>query len=354
MATCGPKYGKEMNFDAAQLKQWTTQVFIKSGLYPDPADLAADVLVLTEARGYTAHGLTRVPSYVERLRSGIFNPRPKMQHRSMLGGIVLDADGAIGQVAATYATDLGLAGLEKSASVFVAIQSCGHLGALGIYALKAASAGAFCMVGQRTPPSLALAGFTGPAIGDNPVAFGCPCPTADPVIFDIACSVVAAGHIRMAAQESRSIPVNWAVDSAGNPTTDAERALQGALLPMGDYKGIGIAMMIECLAGAMAATSDFLKPRRDVLPRGGAPGRQGAFLWMVKPEAFSLRKDFDEYMLQWTNRYLAAGGSQARIPGRHAAHLERLSLAHGITLSKSVETELVQLGDRIGVPFGTW
>ena len=328
-------------YKVAQLTQWTTRIFVRCGLNSDHAAMVADVLMRTESRGYKTHGLIRVPSYVERLKNGAFNIRAKMQHRSMPGGIMLDADGAIGQVAATHATELGLAGLEKSASVLVVIQSCGHLGALGIYALKAADAGAFCLVGQRTPPSLALKGFTAPAIGDNPIAFGCPCPSADPIIFDIACSVVATGHIRMAAREGRAIPNDWAIDKDGNPTTEAERALQGALLPMGGHKGIGLAMMVECLAGAMAATALSLNLERNVIPEGGAPGRQAAFLWLAKPAALSLRDHFDEYMSQWTELYQAAGGSQARIPGRHAAHLERVALAQGITLSKAVETELI-------------
>lgn len=341
-------------YNAARLKDWTTRIFEKCDVHPDHATITAEALVRTEARGYKTHGLTRVPSYVERLKTGVFNSRPKMQHRSMLGGIVLDADGAIGQVAATYATELGLAGLKKSASVLVTIQSCGHLGALAIYALKAADAGAFCMIGQRTPPSLALPGFTDPAIGDNPIAFGCPCPMADPIIFDVACSVVAGGHIRMAAQEGQPIPEGWALDNDGNAATDAKRALQGALLPMGAHKGIGIAMMVECLSGAMAATASSLKIERNRMPDGGAPGRQAAFLWMAKPDAFSLREYFDEYMSQWTKLYLTAGGSQARIPGRHAAYLERLALAQGITLSKEVEMELMQLGSRMDVPFANF
>jgi LDH2 family malate/lactate/ureidoglycolate dehydrogenase len=138
-----------------------------------------------------------------------------MTHHSAAGGIIVDADGAIGQVTASYATDLGLAALTTNASVFVAVQSCGHLGALGIYALKAADAGALCLIGQRTPPALALPGFSGPAIGDNPIAFSCPNPNSHPIVFDVACSVVG-GNIRIAAQEGEPIPKGWALDRAGN------------------------------------------------------------------------------------------------------------------------------------------
>jgi LDH2 family malate/lactate/ureidoglycolate dehydrogenase len=79
------------------------------------------------ARGYKTHGLTRAQLYVERLQIEVFNPRPHMSHQSAVGGIVVDADGAIGHVAATYATDLGLAALTTKASVFVAVQACGQI-----------------------------------------------------------------------------------------------------------------------------------------------------------------------------------------------------------------------------------
>jgi LDH2 family malate/lactate/ureidoglycolate dehydrogenase len=88
----------------------------------------------------------------------------------------------------------------NAASVFIAVRACGHLAALGIHALRAAEAGALCIIGQRTPPLLALPGFQRAAIGHNPIAFGCPVPDGDPIIFDVACSVAARGHILLAAR----------------------------------------------------------------------------------------------------------------------------------------------------------
>lgn len=335
----------------ATLERWTADIFESSGLPRDDAAATATILVRSEMLGYKTHGMTRVPSYVERLRTGDFNPSPRLRHRSVPGGIVLDADGALGQVAGPHAVRLGLEALRASASVMVCVQACGHLGALGIHALQAAEAGAFCMVGQRTPPVLAMPGFTRPAIGHNPIAFGCPVPGADPIVFDVACSVAARGHILMAARRGEPIPEGWAVDETGTPTTDAERALRGALLPMGNHKGVGIAMMVECLAGALAASAASLDPERNVVREGGAVGRQGAFVWLVNPDAFAESGHFADYMAQWTGGYLAAGGDEARLPGQRAAALERTARAEGIVLSAGIEQELTGLGVRLGVPF---
>jgi len=335
----------------ATLEHWTTAVFGACGMPPADAALSARLLVRSELRGYATHGLTRVASYVERLHSGAFNPRPAPAHRSLPGGVVLEADGAMGQVAGPLALSLGQAALGQAASVLVVIRECGHLGALGIHALMAAEAGLFCVVGQRTPPLLALPGFAAPAIGHNPIAFGCPVPGGGPLVFDIACSVAARGHILLAAREGRPIPEGWAVDADGRPTTDARRALAGSLLPMGGHKGVGIAMMVECLAGALGASADALLPGRDRLPETGAVGRQGGFMWLVRPGAFGEATAFEAAMTAWTGGYRAAGAPQARLPGSRGAALEARGLAQGLTLAPAIEAELVALGERLGVAF---
>jgi LDH2 family malate/lactate/ureidoglycolate dehydrogenase len=333
------------------LQSWATTVFEVCGMPPEDAALAASLLVRSELRGYRTHGVARIASYVDRLRAGEYNARPRTRHDAVPGGIVVDADGAMGQVAGPYAIKVGLEALERSASVLIAVRECGHLGALGIHALLAAEAGAFCLLGQRTPPLLALEGFKRAAIGHNPIAFACPVPGAPPIVFDIACSVAARGHILLAAREAKPIPREWALDEEGHPTTDAKRALKGALLPMGGHKGIGIAMMVECLAGAMAATAASLDPARNVVPESGAVGRQGAFFWMVKPAAFSGEALFGAYMAWWTRNYLEASEGRGRLPGGRGAALEQEGRERGLELAPAIVKELATVGERLGIRF---
>ncbi|MGF6919603.1 Ldh family oxidoreductase [Paraburkholderia sp. 40] len=333
------------------LEDWTARIFEACSMPAEQAAEAAAILVRSELRGYKTHGMTRVASYTERLRAGDFNPRPNLRHRSFPGGIVLDADGAMGQLAGPYAVRLGLEALATSASVLIAVQSSGHLGALGIHALLGAEAGAFSMIGQRTPPILAMEGFRHAAIGHNPIAFGCPVPGQAPLVFDIACSVAARGHILLAAREGKPIPEGWALDASGTLTTDADRALGGSLLPMGGHKGIGIAMMVECLAGALTATADSLGTARDDVQKAGAAGRQGGFLWMVKPGAFATQGVFDEYMSQWTGTYLNSGGDDARLPGHRGDAMERERRQRGVMLPPEIAQELRALGEQFGISF---
>ncbi len=335
----------------ADLEDWTAAVLQRAGVPAGDARIAAGLLVRSDLRGWRTHGLTRVASYVQRLESGEFNPRPDMRHKVRGGIAVFEADGAMGHVASPAVVAVGLEQLKHQPSVFVAVRDIGHLGALGVHAIAAAEAGAFCMLGQHTPPLLAMPGFKGPAIGHNPFAFGCPVPGADPLVFDMACSVAARGHILLAAREGRPIPEGWALDADGVPTTDAKRALAGPLLPTGGHKGIGMAMMIELLAGAFSASAESLERGPTTMASGGAGGRESAFFWFVDPGAFASRAVFDAYMRQWVGTYLEAGGEAGRLPGHRGAELERATLAGGLDVAPAIEKELRELGARLGVPF---
>ncbi len=338
-------------FRHTDLESWAAAIFAQRGMPPPQALSAARLMVRSDMRGRQTHGLARLASYVQMIDEGAFNPRPRLRHTVLDGAIVFEADGALGHVAAPEVIALGLKTLAKRATVMVEVREIGHLGSLGIHALAAAEGGAFCLLGQQAPAVLAMPGFKRSAIGNNPLAFACPMPQGDPLVFDMACSAAARGHILLAAREGRPIPDDWAVDENGVPTTDPHRALKGALLPVGGHKGIGIAMMTEVLAGALSATADSLtRPRAQVRASGGS-SRVGAFFWFVNPGAFASREVFDAYMTEWTSYFLASGSGRARLPGERGAALERAAREMGVELNPATERELRVLGESIGVPF---
>lgn len=110
-------------------------------------------------------------------------------------------------------------------------------------------------------------------------------------------------------------------------------------------------MMVECLAGALAATADSLSPERNHVGSGGAVGRQGGFVWLVRPEAFAGQGVFADYMAHWSGNYLAAGGTDARLPGHRGDALEREGREGGITLPDAIGQELAALGRQLAIPF---
>ena len=260
-------------YDTAALSGWLARAFAACGLAPDAAGLAAQVLVRTNARGVETHGISRALVYVQKLQSGELTARPNVRYEDRAGVLHCHADSGLGQVVASRAVGEAIGRAATAGFVPMVIHDVGHLAALGMFALQAAEAGMIALVAQSTPPIMALPGSKRAAIGNNPLAFASPVAGGPPLVFDLAASGVARGNVLAAAREKREIPLGWAIDADGNPTTDPKAALSGAMLPMAGHKGIGLAMMVQCLAGslsgALPATVTGAAP-------GSAPARGGA------------------------------------------------------------------------------
>ncbi|OWT65883.1 Ldh family oxidoreductase [Candidimonas nitroreducens] len=343
-----------MLVECEALRDWVKGILCRAGAPAPQASCVAHILLRTDSRGVRTHGVTRLASYVEKLRSGEVNPDPQISSHSISPNtMLLEADGAFGQVAMSEALRLGVQGLDTGDMRALLIRECGHLGALGLYALMAAEQGYFSVVAQRTPALMALPGFEHPAVGNNPIAFGCPISGADPLVFDMACSVAARGHILLRARSGEPIPEGWALDAHGEPTTEAAAALGGALLPSAGHKGMGIAMLVECLsAGLLASERSIAALRSETgVAIQGAVGRQGAFMLLINQRVLS-RGYFDAYMSQWAGQYRRKGGVDARLPGARGAELEREVRRRGsLDISEDLYRELCGLAAQFGLNF---
>lgn len=336
----------------AALIDWTTRVLEAARVPKADAVTTAQVLVRSDLRGFGTHGLARLTSYMERLRNAEFNARPQINVERKGPVLNVHADGALGQVAAQRAVDEATAILPNEPMLWVSLRETGHLGALGIFTLVAAERGYVCFMGQRTPPLLGLPGFHRAALGHNPLAFAAPMGEGrPPFVFDMACSVAARGYILLAAREGKPIPENWALTSDGRSTTDAAEAVVGMLQPTGGYKGMGIAMMIECLAAALSATSESNREPTMVTPKGGAVPRQSAFFLFLNPALVDDRSAFIDYMGHMFDFYRESGGEQARVPGERGDALEQEGRARGLVFPASIDKELRALGSAAGIPF---
>ena len=335
-----------------ELTSWAARILETAQVPSVDAVTTAQLLIRSDLRGFGTHGLARLTSYMERLRANDFNPRPRISFNRQGAAWVVEADGALGQVVGQRVVEEATSFLVDQPVLWATLHEAGHLGALGMLALAAAERGNICFLGQRTPPLLGLPGFGERALGHNPFAFGAPVGNGSPpFVFDMACSVAARGHILLAAREGKPIPSNWALNTEGAPTTDAAEAVDGMLRPAGDYKGMGIAMMIECLAGALAATAASNASPAMSLAAGGVMSRASAFLFFVNPGMVGEKADFLSYMNHWISYYKKAGAEAARIPGARGDDMERLGRQTGLTYSTAIEAELRTLGRVSGIPF---
>jgi LDH2 family malate/lactate/ureidoglycolate dehydrogenase len=335
-------------FDATALAGWLADVFAGCGLDAEAAVTAARVLVRTSARGVDTHGVSRALVYAQKLRSAELTAKPDVVLEDRAGVLHCHADGGMGQVVATRAVEAAVERATHSGFVPVVMHEIGHLGALGMFALQAAESGMIAFVGQSAPPMMALPGARAAAIGNNPLAFASPVGDGPPLVFDIAASKVARGNVLAAARDGRAIPPDWAIDADGQPTTDPQAALKGAMLPMSGHKGIGLAMMVQCLAGSLSGA---VPPALNGAAPGSAPARVGAFLFVANPALIAGTDAFRAHMGDWLQTYRRASGADGRYPGEGAARLEADRTRNGIPVSASVLAELRTLGDLTGSRF---
>lgn len=340
---------QEQRISADALRQWSADAFTASGMRREDAELGAQVLLRTSLRGIDTHGIARIPAYLEKLGSGEVDPLAQPLIEIRHGALHCDGGKGLGQVVASRAMAEAIAMARTTAMASCTIRNSGHLGALAQFVLQASEQGMFALLCQRTPPLMALPGATARAIGNNPIAFSMPVVDGPPVVFDMASSIVARGNVLQAVRDKlTSIPEGWAIDPDGNPTTDPTRALAGAMLPMAGYKGIGLAMLVECLAGSFSGVEPAENRNTGM---AGSASDASAFLLVINPELMFGRAAFDAYSSAWLQHYLQSSGASARYPGQRQAACETERQRDGIPVPAALREELKQAGERLGIGF---
>jgi LDH2 family malate/lactate/ureidoglycolate dehydrogenase len=337
------------HYAAEDLLVWTARVLTATGISPADAARTADVLVRTSLRGIDTHGISRIPMYAEKTLSGEVNAHA--QHNSLVrdGVLYYDGDGGIGQAVAAAAVDAAVERAREAAVVPCVITRSGHLAAVGMFPLLAAEAGMVALLCQETPPLMAPLGSPGPAIGNNPIAFACPMSGRPPLVFDMASSVVARGSVLEAASHGRPIPEGWAIGPDGAVTTDAVTALKGAMLPIAGHKGIGLAMMVQVLAGSLSGSESGASAA--TYGSQSSAGNVGAFLLVINPDRMIGWDAFTAHIDSWLAPYLKTVGPDARYPGERAGASEANRRVHGIPVTAMLAGELISIGERVGAPF---
>jgi ureidoglycolate dehydrogenase (NAD+) len=191
-----------------------------------------------------------VPIYIERLRAGVLNPRPRPSVERRDGAVAMvDGDQGPGQVASVFATDVSIELAREHGVGVVTVRRSAHFGAAAFYAMRAAEQGMVAMALTNTEPLVIPHGGSEPALGTNPICLAA--PAGDGIFnLDMATSQVAMNRVWNARDEGRPIPEGWGVDADGRTTTDAAAVASG--MPLGGYKGYGLALMVEVLSGVLA------------------------------------------------------------------------------------------------------
>lgn len=227
-----------------------------SGVAASEAQDAAQILVLGDLFGHHTHGVSRLESYCERLAIGGIKARAQFTVESVAAGIIkVDGDNGVGPAVGMKSLRAAIDAARTNGIAVAFASASNHFGACGPYCWLAAQEGFASIVGSNATPTIAPTGGLDTRVGNNPLAIGVPRPGADPIILDMAMSVVARAKLRDALKRGESIPDTWATDRQGNPTRDPRAAIDGFLLPFGGYKGYGLALMVDLFAGVLSGAS---------------------------------------------------------------------------------------------------
>ena len=251
------------------------------GLASNDARDVARILVMGDLFGHHTHGVGRLESYGERIDAGAIKADATIRIEAVAPAIAkVDGAGAIGPLVGMRALDAAMERARQFGVGVALVRNGNHFGAIAPYCHLAAEQGFASIIGSNASVTIAPTGGREERLGNNPLGIGVPFPGARPVILDMAMSVVARGKIRAALKRGESIPATWATDREGKSTTDPKAALDGFLLPFGDYKGYGLALMVDLIAGLLSGAA-YLTHVNSWVEQPEAPGNLGHFFILL-------------------------------------------------------------------------
>lgn len=272
----------------------------------------------TEADGVASHGLAYIPIYCEHVTCGkvdgqatpvVSTPRP--------GVVTVDAATGFAHAAIDAGFDALIPMAKSQGIAALAIHNSYNCGVLGYHTHRLAKAGLLGLGFTNAPASIAPSGGATPVVGTNPFSIAAPGADGPAVLIDQSASTIAKSEVMKHAREGKPIPVGWALDADGNPTTDPNVGLKGSMAPSGGYKGVGVALLTEIMAAAMTGATLGI----DASPfsgTAGGPPKTGQFFMAIDPDATSAGA-FAQRMEALVGAVKAQDGAHLPGDGRGAA-----------------------------------
>jgi LDH2 family malate/lactate/ureidoglycolate dehydrogenase len=343
-----------LRFPDGVLRDYAAAVLEHLDVPTSDAREVADNLVLAELRGVDSHGLIRLAVYARRLKAGLVNARPEIRTRTPRPAVALvDGDNGLGAVVGARAMEKAIEIASTQGTGLVSVRRSNHFGPAAFYVLRAVRRGFIGCAISNAPPNMAAFGGRVRFLGTNPFAVGIPAGKEQPLVFDASSSVAARGKIIAAAERNLPIPVGWAVDSDGTPTTDARRALAGAVLPFGGAKGSAISFIIDIISGVHSGAAFAL--HLNTLENLEAEQDLGHAFFAMRTDLFQTAEEFarrmDEILGMLKATPPAAGVERVLVPGEIEYRTEARLRAQGIPLPPELVAQLKTLGRECGVEF---
>jgi len=341
--------------DHDSLRAFARTALERCGTPTASASTVANHLVESNLAGHDSHGVMRLCQYVAAIERGsiVADATPEIigGHGA---GILVSGHWGFGQVAAKFAMDQIIPTAREFSLACAVVRESNHIGRLGAWAEMAASEGMACLTmvnGHGGAALMAPFGGVEPRLCSNPIAFGAPSADGPPVLLDTSMSAMAEGSVRVRMRRGEQLPPDCIVDAEGNPSTDPADLYgppAGCLLPFGGpvaHKAYGLAVMVECLAGALSGAGC-------TSPHAEGGGNAGFFL-VIDIASFG---SLDEYTTEIADLKAslkssrpAPGGGEILTPGEPEARSREQRTRDGIPLDDDTWAELVTVADKLGV-----
>ncbi|HEY0524352.1 MAG TPA: malate/lactate/ureidoglycolate dehydrogenase [Stellaceae bacterium] len=340
----------------ANLGAVTEAILIAAGSDDNEARIVSDHLVGANLAGHDSHGVGMIPNYMKNLHEGTLRPNRHAEFLRRDGVIgIVDGGRGYGQVIAREAMEWAIGKAREAGVAVTALRNTHHVARVGTYGEQVCAAGLvslhFVNVNSGPPRVAPFRGATG-RMGTNPVCIAVPGTDATPaVVLDFATSKIAIGKVRVAYNEGRQVKEGTLIDGAGRPTTDPSVLFSnplGAVLPIGEHKGYGLAMMCELLGGALAG-SNTVQPEnsRDVGITNGMvsivlnPGHFVDVGWF--------RHEVDQLVSYLKDTPAADPDAPVLVPGEPERQYRAQRGAAGIPVDDETWREILEAGASVGV-----
>ena len=319
------------------------------------ARTVAGLMAEADLQGSEGHGVLRLPQYVKRIRAGGVNLHPQIRIvKERSATALLYGDNAMGHLVMKRAAELAIEKARTCGVAWVGAQWSNHAGPASLYArmpLAHDMIGLYYAVGNANhlPPW----GGLDMLLSTNPIAAAIPAGAEPPIVLDMATTVAAYGKVKAKAARGEMLPEGWMVDREGKPLTDPRRAAEGILLPIGGYKGYGLALVVGILAGTLNGAA----MGRDVIDfnaDASTPTNTGQAIVALDPAAFGEVAEFkaavDKLIRDLRASERLPGVERIRMPGEQSHERTLAQRADGIVIPLALMNTLDRLAEHLDIP----
>jgi LDH2 family malate/lactate/ureidoglycolate dehydrogenase len=345
---------KASRVPAAAVTGLIVDAMLKAGVPAADAAKIAELMLEADLVGADAHGVFRLPQYVQRLKLGSTSALPNITvKRTAPATALVDGDNGMGHLVIARAAETAIELARENGVAWVGAVHSNHAGAAGVYAalpLKADMIGMYAAVANAN--HMPLAGGAEPLLGTNPLAIAIPAGEEPPLVLDIATSIVSYGTIKNHKLLNRPLRDDWMIDpKTGEAVTDPQKSAAALLLPMAGYKGAGLALIFGLLAGTLNGALF----GRDCVDFNAEPGRvtnTGQFVLALDPSRFQPIEQFKAEVDRHSRELRSSKtlpGESVRLPGEQRAKRRDDRLRNGLMLPPELLTQLDKMAAELAI-----